>query len=89
MLGQYGNLSLTFMYRCSHGTYVLRLPFRIQKSYQFKLALYVYWLDSYAPELVPIFYYRYKTRVRMFDFLSNIVSKFHLIHKLLCVYAHI
>jgi len=25
----------------------------------------------------------------MFDFLSNIVSKFHLIHKLLCVYAHI
>ena len=26
--------------------------------------------NSYAPELVPIFYYRDKTRVQMFDFLK-------------------
>ena len=30
------------------------------------------WFNSYAPELVPMFYYRDKTRVHMFYFLNNI-----------------
>ena len=29
------------------------------------------WLNSYAPELVPVFYYRDKTRVQMFYYLNR------------------
>jgi len=33
------------------------------------------WFNSYALELVPIFYYRDKTRVQMFYFLINMYKK--------------
>ena len=32
------------------------------------------WFNSYAPELVPILYYRDKTRVQMFYFLKKLVQ---------------
>ena len=36
------------------------------------LLLAHWWFNSYAPKLVPIFYYRNKTQVQMFYFLSTI-----------------
>ena len=47
---------------------------KINYGYSFWLAHS--WFNSYAPKLVPIFYYRNKTRVHMFYFLNEKVSTF-------------
>ena len=50
------------------------------------------WFNSYAPELVPIFHYRDKTRVQMFYFLNlnlrfNTVSREELQRReIICIY---
>ena len=41
-----------------------------KKINNLKLVISHSWFNSYAPELVPIFYYRDKTRVQVFIFLN-------------------
>ena len=41
-----------------------------KKINNLKLVIAHSWFNSYAPELVPIFYYRDKTRVLVFIFLT-------------------
>ena len=37
------------------------------------------WFNSYAPELVPMVYYRVNTRVQLFYFLNNLSREYVLI----------
>ena len=55
--------------RYGHKTSVPML-YRVNKLWVLILLAHS-WFNSYAPELVPIFYYRDKTRVHMFYFLNN------------------
>ena len=47
------------------------------------------WFNSYAPELVPMFHYRDKTRVQMFHFLSKSSIRLNLVQFEWWNHAHI